>query len=73
MEARVILVTGGTGKQGGAVINAILEARPRNTKILAVTRSKISKAAQSLLLKGVYLVEGDLNAPDAIFAQTGPV
>ncbi|MCJ1394838.1 hypothetical protein MMC18_007718 [Xylographa bjoerkii] len=74
-SSRTILVTGATGKQGGAVIAALLAAQSSQPfHIIAVTRSQASKSAQSLLAKpNVSLVEGDLDNPEAIFKQTGPV
>jgi uncharacterized protein YbjT (DUF2867 family) len=72
---RTILVTGATGKQGGAVIEALLNERAqRDFRIVAVTRSEQSKGAQALVAKGgVSIVEGDLDNPSAIFEKTGPV
>ncbi len=64
--ARKILVTGATGKQGGAVVTALLEARKQSTgaadfEILALTRSPSSPKAQSLSEQpGVTVVKGDL-------------
>ncbi|MCJ1431287.1 hypothetical protein MMC27_000638 [Xylographa pallens] len=72
---RTILITGATGKQGGAVIAALLAAQSSQPMhIIGVTRSKASRGAQSLAQKpNVSLVEGDLDDPTAIFQQTGPV
>ncbi|MCJ1376981.1 hypothetical protein MMC17_000071 [Xylographa soralifera] len=74
-SSRTILITGATGKQGGAVIANLLAAQDSQPlHIIAVTRSKASKSAQSLAAKSnVSLVEGDLDDPTAIFKQTGPV
>lgn len=71
--AKAVLVTGATGKQGGAVIQALLDSKSQNTTIIAVTRTTASKSAQALQAKGVTVVQGDLDDPSAIFAQTGPV
>ncbi|MCJ1420581.1 hypothetical protein MMC32_006939 [Xylographa parallela] len=72
---RTILITGATGKQGGAVIATLLAARSSQPlHIIGVTRSKASQGAQSLAKKpNVSLVEGDLGNPTAIFQQAGPV
>ncbi|MCJ1317232.1 hypothetical protein MMC15_002555 [Xylographa vitiligo] len=72
---RTILITGATGKQGGAVISTLLAAHPSQPlHIIGVTRSIASRGAQSLAQKpNVSLVEGDLDDPAAIFRQTGPV
>ena len=70
-----ILVTGATGKQGRAVLDALLETQPSPpTKIFALTRNASSGSAQALAAKpNVSLVEGDLDDPAAIFARTGTV
>lgn len=53
-----ILVTGATGKQGGAVAAALLRAgRP----VRAMTRDPQSSAAQALAAQGVEVVKGDFN------------
>lgn len=72
---RAILVIGATGKQGGAVVNALL-ALPTNGgqsafTILAVTRNIASPGAQRLQTKSpntIKLVQGDLNDCPALFA-----
>ncbi|PVM72349.1 NmrA family NAD(P)-binding protein [Caulobacter radicis] len=54
----LILVTGATGKQGGAVVQALLAAgRP----VRAMTRDLNSTAAQALSAQGVEVVKGDFN------------
>ena len=72
---RSILVTGATGKQGGAVIKALTDSPPASPfKFFALTRKTESKSAQALAAKpNVTLVSGDLDKPEAIFQQTGPV
>ena len=65
-----ILVIGSTGKQGGAVIEALLSApESLDVPILAVTRNTGTAGAQSLLAKSprIKLVKGNLNNCDAIF------
>ncbi|MBM6582388.1 NmrA family NAD(P)-binding protein [Microvirga sp. BT689] len=55
---RPILVTGATGKQGGAVVRALLQAgRP----VRALTRDPASAAGQALAAQGVEVVKGDFN------------
>ncbi len=54
---RTVLVTGATGRQGGAVIRHML---PKGWKLRALTRNPQSHAAQSLARQGVELVQGDL-------------
>jgi len=51
-----VLVTGATGKQGGAVVRALLKAgRP----VRALTRDPASAAGQALAAQGVEVVKGD--------------
>ncbi|KAK8035048.1 hypothetical protein PG993_010043 [Apiospora rasikravindrae] len=72
---RTILVTGATGKQGGALIDHLL-ASPRASQfnIVAVTRDTQSSRAQKLAaLSNVKVLSGDLTTPDAIFEAAGPV
>lgn len=63
-----ILITGATGKQGGAVIRSLL-SRNSPFEILAVTRNTSSAAAQKLtaLSPSIKLVQGDLGNPAGIF------
>jgi uncharacterized protein YbjT (DUF2867 family) len=56
-SGRKVLVTGATGRQGGAVIRHML---PKGWKLRALTRSPQSHAAQSLASQGVELFQGDL-------------
>lgn len=53
-----ILVTGATGKQGGAVVAALLQA---GRSVRAITRDPQSSAAQALAAQGVEVVKGDFN------------
>jgi len=77
MSVRKFLITGATGKQGGAVIEALLErstTAPDLFKILAVTRNPESTSAKSLAAKpNIEIVQGDTADAEAIFAKTGPV
>lgn len=69
---RTILVTGATGKQGSAVIDALLSANESDKafSIIAVTRDTNSRSAQALARRpNVSVVTGDLADPDAIFDQ----
>ncbi|GKZ81756.1 hypothetical protein AnigIFM56816_006278 [Aspergillus niger] len=63
-----VLITGATGKQGGALIRNLL-LRKAPFEILAVTRNPSSSSAQKLasLSTNIKLVEGDLDNPGAIF------
>ena len=68
--SRALLISGATGKQGGAVIDALLARPSTNFTILAVTRNSQSAGAKRLAAKSpsVKLVEGDLNAVPALFS-----
>ncbi|PBP27988.1 NAD(P)-binding protein [Diplocarpon rosae] len=69
--AKHFLVTGATGKQGGAVIDALLSSS-QNATIFALTRNTQSKSAQALALKApdqVKLLPGDLKECSAIFSS----
>jgi uncharacterized protein YbjT (DUF2867 family) len=57
--SELIVITGGTGKQGGSVIDAFLN--DPNFKIRATTRDPTSAAAQALREKGVEVVHGDID------------
>lgn len=63
-----VLITGATGKQGGAVIKTLLSKRA-GFEILAVTRNARSPAAQKLshMSSTIKLVEGNLDDPAGIF------
>jgi uncharacterized protein YbjT (DUF2867 family) len=55
---RIVLVTGATGRQGGAVVNHML---PKGWKLRALTRESPSgPAAQRLAARGIEVVQGDL-------------
>ncbi|KFY17330.1 hypothetical protein V492_00740 [Pseudogymnoascus sp. VKM F-4246] len=73
MATRKILITGATGKQGGAVIDALLSSSS-SVQILALTRNASSKGAQSLASKSnVTVVEGDPSSPASIFQDHSPI
>lgn len=67
---RPILVTGATGKQGGAVVRALLQAgRP----VRAMTRNPDSAAGLALTAQGVEVVKGDFNDPPSLDAALAGV
>ena len=72
---KTILVTGATGKQGGAVIdNLLAAANASSLHIIAVTRDTTSSAAQKLASRpNVTVISGDMSNPDAIFQKAGAV
>jgi uncharacterized protein YbjT (DUF2867 family) len=57
MNDRLILVTGATGKQGGAVVSHVLQ---RGFAVRALTRNPDQPAAQALKSKGVDVIQGDM-------------
>ena len=59
-----ILVTGATGKQGGAVIDALLEAK--QSTVYALTRSIDSPAAKKLEARGVHLIKGSFTDSEGL-------
>jgi uncharacterized protein YbjT (DUF2867 family) len=77
--SKTVLITGATGKQGGAVIDVLLQSsQAKDFTILAVTRNPEGGAAQKLKSKGVKIVKGDLNDVPALFKEakqtvTGPI
>jgi uncharacterized protein YbjT (DUF2867 family) len=67
---RRILVSGATGKQGGALIAALTSSPSPTFHIYALTRNPKSRSAQALAATpNVTVVAGDFSAPAAIFAQ----
>jgi uncharacterized protein YbjT (DUF2867 family) len=72
---KTVLITGATGKQGSAVISALLAAAPTSPfKIIALTRDAKSRGALNLASNAnITIIEGDLSNPNAIFSQAGPI
>lgn len=75
--SKVLLVTGATGQQGGAVVEALL-ADPKGRSdfsILAVTRDPSSASAQKLAGKSavISLLKGDLNDVPALFKTASEI
>lgn len=62
-----VLVLGGTGTQGSAVIRA-LQALAQPPQIRALTRNPASPAAQKLKEQGIEVVQGDLTDPASLDA-----
>lgn len=68
-----ILITGATGKQGGAVLAALLRAKT-DSQILALTRSASSPAAKRLAENAnVTVVEGSFEDAEGLFRKAGKV
>jgi uncharacterized protein YbjT (DUF2867 family) len=78
-QPRLVVVTGATGQQGGAVSRALLA---RGHRVRALVRAPDSPAAEALQQAGVELVAGNLEEPasldralagaDALFGVTTP-
>jgi uncharacterized protein YbjT (DUF2867 family) len=60
---RTIVVTGATGKQGGAVARELLR---RGFRVRAVTRDTSKPAARELAELGAEVVRGDLDDPESL-------
>jgi uncharacterized protein YbjT (DUF2867 family) len=79
MDQKLVVVTGATGKQGGAVVKSLLE---RGHEVRAVTRSTDSAKARQLVDAGIPLVRASLEdtaaltkaleGATALFAMTTP-
>src|SRR5713101_211128 len=67
---RRVLVTGATGRQGGAVIRHMLS---KGWKLRALTRDPGSHAARTLAQKGVEVVQGDLEDAASVARATAGV
>jgi nucleoside-diphosphate-sugar epimerase len=73
--AKAILVTGATGKQGGAVVDALLDVDSDGSQftILALTRNASSPSAAKLLAKApngnLKVVQGNLDDVPAVFTS----
>jgi len=57
-DNRIVLITGATGKQGGAVAR---ELSGKGFSLRAMTRNPDSDAAKALAAKGIQIVKGDLD------------
>jgi uncharacterized protein YbjT (DUF2867 family) len=61
---QTITVLGGTGQQGGGVVNALLERGEFAVRV--ATRSPAGEAARALAARGVELVKADLLEPNSL-------
>ncbi|NUO54081.1 MAG: NmrA family NAD(P)-binding protein [Polyangiaceae bacterium] len=66
MKESVISVVGGTGAQGGGVVDALLAAGKFNVRV--GTRNPSSDAAKALAARGVEVVAADLLEPSSLAA-----
>lgn len=60
---KTVLVTGATGKQGGAVIRHLL---PKGWKLRALTFKADGTAVQRLVDQGIEVVKGNLEEPASL-------
>ncbi|KAF2637527.1 NAD(P)-binding protein [Massarina eburnea CBS 473.64] len=70
MSTKAILITGATGKQGGAVLRQLSNhASSSQFTLLAVTRNSSSASAQKIVQRhpDTLLVQGDLNDVPSLF------
>ncbi|QQS30153.1 MAG: NmrA/HSCARG family protein [Sphingobacteriales bacterium] len=58
LQDKIILVTGATGKQGGAAVRHLLTS---GVKVRALTRKPDSPRAEALRKQGVEVIKGNLN------------
>ena len=65
--SRFVLVTGATGQQGGAVVQALLA---RGHRVRGLTRNTESASAQRLAARGVEVVAGDFTDQDSLVRAT---
>jgi len=64
-NGKIILVTGATGQQGGAVARNLLD---KGWAVRAMTRNPDSERALELKSRGAEVVKADLNDPDTLTA-----
>jgi uncharacterized protein YbjT (DUF2867 family) len=69
MERKLITVIGGTGLQGGGVVDALLARR--EFKVRVASRDPASKAAQALAVRDVEVVKADLLDARSLAAAFG--
>src|SRR5882672_3093214 len=62
-QSKIVLVSGATGKQGGAVVEALLT---RGHQVRALTRNAASPAANRLRQQGVEIAVGDFTDHDSL-------
>lgn len=77
-EPKVLLITGATGTQGGAVINALISQPSSSTQqftILGVTRDATSASAQRLAAKSplIHILQGNLDDAPALFRTASSI
>jgi uncharacterized protein YbjT (DUF2867 family) len=66
MTKQTITVVGGTGAQGGGVVDALLASGQYAVRV--ASRNPVSAAAEALKERGVQVVKGDLLEPSSLRA-----
>src|SRR2546425_5442889 len=66
MTTQIIAVVGGTGAQGGGVVDALLASGRYAVRV--VSRNPASESAEMLKRRGVQVVKGDLLEPSSLRA-----
>ncbi len=66
----IILVTGSTGQQGGAVARQLLS---RGYRVRAMTRKPEGEPAKALSALGAEVVQGDLDDPNSLERAHDPL
>lgn len=61
MATKTVLVSGATGQQGGAVVDALLSGEYGEYDVSGMTRDAESDAAVALTSRGVRVLEADMN------------
>ncbi len=69
-DNKLVLVTGATGKQGGAVARALLD---RGHRVRGMTRNVDSQAAHAVTALGAEMVAGDFADSDSLVAAVSGV
>lgn len=70
---RNLLVTGATGKQGGALIASLLASPSSPFKLYGLTRNTSSPRSRTLASQNVTMIQGDTTRPSDIFARLPPI
>lgn len=61
---RIVTVLGGTGSQGGGVVNALLATGDFSVRV--ASRNPAGDAARALTARGVEVVKADLLEPSSL-------
>ena len=69
-NSKLVLVTGVTGKQGGAVARSLIQ---KGHRVRGMTRNVTSAGAQAVAALGVDLLAGDFTDPDSLAVATAGV